>query len=188
MYSPVPGAHMTTPYGKHGRHWASGRHTGADFAAAHGSLVRAVAPGKVISNADSGAYGNLVRVLHDDGTIGYYAHLSRISVRRGQRIDRGTMVGKVGSTGNSTGPHLHFEVRRGGRSVNPLAWMNADYAEVSDRTASGQAHVGQRGVDPTPAQPQVPAIATPGGGFKGTEFDIDEQLRIDLPAATGGNL
>jgi murein DD-endopeptidase MepM/ murein hydrolase activator NlpD len=81
-----------------------------------------VAAGKgVVSHVGrSGHYGNLVVLDHGDGTETYYAHLSAFSVGRGQAVEKGREVGKVGSTGRSSGPHLHFEVRVNGVPVNPL--------------------------------------------------------------------
>lgn len=195
-YSPVPGASITTPFNKPGPLWATGRHTGVDYAAPSGSIIRAVAPGTVVRAGWGGAYGNLVKVRHDDGSIGYYAHMSRIGVKLGQRVYQGLWLGNVGSTGNSTGPHLHFEVRRNGRSVNPLGWLQADWRN-STTSAAGAGMLAGAGVNttsvqfrdpdevlpPEPEPPRIPAPATPGGGFPGTEFDVEEQLETELPAA-----
>lgn len=123
MYQPVRGARISSGYT--GGFRSHGKHSGIDFAAPAGSAVYAAAPGRVISVGWGGAYGNLVRVLHTDGTIGYYAHLQGASVRPGSQIVRGSMIGRVGSTGNSTGPHLHFEVRRNGKLVDPSPWLDA---------------------------------------------------------------
>jgi hypothetical protein len=102
---------------------STGGHSGIDFAAPGGTLIRAAVGGTVIFAGQSGAYGNLVKVQHNDGTVGYYAHQSSYAVQPGQRIARGSLIGRVGSTGNSTGPHLHFEVRRDGRPVDPRPWL-----------------------------------------------------------------
>lgn len=116
---------------------ASGRygytfHNGIDFGAATGTTVRATASGKVIKSGYQGAYGNYVMMTHKMNGLSYtsvYAHLSSRSVRAGQSISKGTKIGNVGSTGNSTGSHLHFELHRGSyvyssssaaSSVNPL--------------------------------------------------------------------
>lgn len=127
MYVPVAGARISSDYGpRNGRGVVSSNHTGIDFAGT--GPARAVVPGTVISIGWNGGYGNLVKIRQVDGTIGYYAHLARYGVRVGQSVQRGTVVGITGSTGNSTGTHLHYEVRRNGRSVNPLPWLNSNYA------------------------------------------------------------
>jgi murein DD-endopeptidase MepM/ murein hydrolase activator NlpD len=96
-------------------------HTGLDFPAGTGTTVRAARSGRVsFAGWDDGGYGRLVLIAHGRGTYTWYAHLSRISVTRGQRVVAGSRVGAVGSTGNSTGPHLHFEVRVRGAAVDPL--------------------------------------------------------------------
>jgi peptidoglycan hydrolase-like protein with peptidoglycan-binding domain len=96
-------------------------HAGVDFPAPYGRAVRAAAAGRVVRTGwHSGGYGYRVRVAHRGGVHTLYAHLSRITVRRGQRVSAGTRIGKVGSSGASTGPHLHFEVRLRRAAVNPL--------------------------------------------------------------------
>jgi hypothetical protein len=96
-------------------------HTGLDFPAGYGSTVRAARSGRVVfAGWDSGGYGYLVSVRHGHRVRTRYAHLSAIAVRRGQRVSTGSSVGRVGSTGASTGPHLHFEVLVRGAAVDPL--------------------------------------------------------------------
>jgi murein DD-endopeptidase MepM/ murein hydrolase activator NlpD len=94
-------------------------HSGIDFAAPAGSPVRAAAAGTVAFAGERGGYGNLVIIRHPDGAETYYAHQRDLSVRTGQPVSAGQLVGTVGSTGRSTGPHLHFELRRDGRPVDP---------------------------------------------------------------------
>jgi murein DD-endopeptidase MepM/ murein hydrolase activator NlpD len=95
-------------------------HQGLDYAAPAGSPVLASAPGKVVRvGYEPGGYGRFIEVAHGDGFTSFYAHLSRVDVTTGARVDAGEAIGAVGSTGYSTGPHLHFEVRRGGRRLNP---------------------------------------------------------------------
>jgi peptidoglycan hydrolase-like protein with peptidoglycan-binding domain len=97
-------------------------HAGVDFPAGHGARVRAARRGRVaFAGWDSGGYGYLVSVRHGRRVRTRYAHLSTIAVRRGQRVRMGSLLGRVGSTGASTGPHLHFEVLVRGAAVNPLA-------------------------------------------------------------------
>ncbi len=98
-------------------------HTGVDIAAQKGAVVRATADGVVNHAGYSGGYGRLVVVEHGGGVATYYAHLSRIDVIDGQEIRRGETVGLVGSSGRSTAPHLHYEVRNGGAPVNPYHFL-----------------------------------------------------------------
>jgi hypothetical protein len=100
-------------------------HQGLDFAAPAGTVVRSVLPGAVQVARTEGGYGMTVVVRHDDGMTTRYAHLSRISVVAGQRVAGGTEVGRVGSTGISTGAHLHFEVSVGGVVRDPAPWLRA---------------------------------------------------------------
>jgi murein DD-endopeptidase MepM/ murein hydrolase activator NlpD len=100
-------------------------HQGTDFAAATGTPVFAVMSGTVESAGALGGYGNQVLLRHPDGTQTRYGHLSVIGVRPGQSVDVGERIGAVGSTGVSTGPHLHFEVVLGGRPVDPEPWLAA---------------------------------------------------------------
>lgn len=95
-------------------------HTGVDFAAATGTSVRAAASGTVILSGWMGAYGNAVVIDHGGGVTTLYGHNSSLSVRVGQTVRQGQTIARAGSTGLSTGPHVHFEVRRNGQPVNPL--------------------------------------------------------------------
>jgi peptidoglycan hydrolase-like protein with peptidoglycan-binding domain len=97
-------------------------HAGVDFPAGHGAAVRSARSGRVVfAGWDSGGFGLLVTIRHGYGVKTRYAHLSAISVSRGQRVSTGSLIGRVGSTGASTGPHLHFEVLVRGAAVNPLS-------------------------------------------------------------------
>ena len=100
-------------------------HSGQDINAEHGDEVVAAAGGKVVFADWHGGYGQLVTVDHGGGLTTRYAHLSKIEVRPGQEIARGQRLGAVGSTGRSTGPHLHYEVRIGDEPVNPRAYLPA---------------------------------------------------------------
>jgi murein DD-endopeptidase MepM/ murein hydrolase activator NlpD len=95
-------------------------HAGVDLPAPQGTAVIASAPGRVTWAASRGGWGNLVTVSHGHGVRTMYAHLSRIDVQVGQWVAGGTVLGRVGSTGDATGPHLHFEVRIDGAAVDPL--------------------------------------------------------------------
>lgn len=113
---------ITSRYG-YRRNPVSGQyrvHAGVDLAARNGTAIIAASPGRVRYAGWLGGYGLLVEVEHAGGMTTRYGHLSRIAVVPGQVIARGGVIGFVGSTGNSTGPHLHYEVRLRGQSVNPL--------------------------------------------------------------------
>ena len=116
--TPVAGT-LTSPYG----YRSSGFHTGIDLATDSGTPIAAAAAGTVSFAGWSGGYGNLVIIDHGDGYQTYYAHCSAIYVQVGQSVSAGTTISAVGSTGNSTGPHLHFEVRINGSTVNPQNYI-----------------------------------------------------------------
>lgn len=126
--SPLAGAAIGTAYGVSGSSWSSGYHTGVDFPVSVGTGVRSVADGEVVSAGWAGAYGYEVVIRHRDGRYSQYAHLSAITVSAGRPVNAGQRVGRSGSTGNSTGPHLHFEVRTGpgyGSDVDPLRYLRS---------------------------------------------------------------
>ncbi len=100
-------------------------HTGIDFREAPGYPARATAAGKVVSAGYAHGYGNMVEIAHGNGITTRYAHLSSILVKSGQSVAEGAIVGKTGSTGRSTGPHLHYEVRVNGRAVDPMTFIDA---------------------------------------------------------------
>lgn len=132
-----------TPFGKRGSMWASGRHTGLDFPAPTGTPVRAVANGEVTGAASGGPYGNHVIISHGGGLASLYAHLSKMLTSVGRNVRQGQTIGQVGSTGNSSGPHLHLEARLNGRPVDPMTYLNgpggfnADAVGVAQRYAKG---------------------------------------------------
>ncbi len=99
-------------------------HSGMDFALPAGTPIRAAADGVVSFSGTKGGYGTTVMIRHDDEYSTLYGHSSRAIVQEGQKVRRGEVVGYVGSTGRSTGPHLHFEVRRSGNAVNPLNYVS----------------------------------------------------------------
>ncbi len=118
----------STPYRAAGGSWSSGYHTGVDFPVPTGTSVQAVAAGKVVTAGWGGAYGYQVVIRHEDGRYSQYAHLSALVVKAGQTVNAGQRIARSGSTGNSTGPHLHFEVRTGpeyGSDVDPLGYLRA---------------------------------------------------------------
>lgn len=101
----------------------SGAHTGLDIAAPAGTKILAVADGVVTHSSRMGSYGNLVIISHGNGVETYYAHCSKLLVKKGQKVTAGQNIALVGSTGNSTGNHLHLEVRVNGKPVNPQKYL-----------------------------------------------------------------
>lgn len=104
-------------------------HLGVDLAANTGSPVVAAAPGIVVTAAWRGALGNLVEVVHDGGFVTRYAHNKMLFTEPGKRVKQGEVIACVGSTGRSTGPHLHFEVRKDGVPLDPCAFGACDLVE-----------------------------------------------------------
>ncbi|MFJ4782164.1 transglycosylase family protein [Streptomyces sp. NPDC088794] len=127
LVAPVNAA-TGTQYHATGSSWSKGYHTGVDFPVPTGTPVKAVGAGKVVTAGWGGSFGYQVVLRHADGRYTQYAHLSAISVRAGQSVGEGQRLGRSGSTGNTTGPHLHFEVRTGpgfGTDIDPLAYLRA---------------------------------------------------------------
>lgn len=123
---PIGGSSVSTGYQASGGAWSSGSHTGIDFHAAEGTSVRSVGAGEVVEAGWDGSYGNNVVIKHNDGSYTQYGHLSSLAVSAGQSVTSGQQIGLAGSTGNSTGPHLHFEARTGaeyGTDIDPLAYL-----------------------------------------------------------------
>ncbi|MGI5480198.1 M23 family metallopeptidase [Streptomyces lavendofoliae] len=125
---PIAGSYVSTGYQTGGAMWSSGSHTGIDFHAASGSQVVSVGAGTVVEAGWGGAYGNNVVIRMNDGTYTQYGHLSSVSVSAGQTVMPGQQIGLSGSTGNSSGPHLHFEARTSadyGSDIDPLAYLRS---------------------------------------------------------------
>jgi murein DD-endopeptidase MepM/ murein hydrolase activator NlpD len=120
-----PGLRVSSGFG--GRsdplHGRAAEHRGVDLPGAIGTPVLAAAAGFVRVAGRHGGYGELIELAHDDGTTTRYAHLSQILVRPGELVEQGQVIGRMGSTGRSTGSHLHFEYRIGGTPVNPLRYL-----------------------------------------------------------------
>ena len=106
-------------------------HRGHRFPARHGTPIYAVTDGTVTFAGRHGGYGNFVRIQHGGGLATGYAHMSRIAVRSGQQVRRGQVIGYVGSTGLSTGPHLHYEMYRNGQTVDPASVRFVTRAQLS---------------------------------------------------------
>lgn len=127
---PVPGFAINSRFGMRrlGGEPGARMHKGVDIAAPRGTTVFAAAEGEVIRiGYDAGGYGNFIEMRHPNGMTTLYGHLSRVDVASGDRIGPRERIGLVGSTGYSTGPHLHFEVRRDGAQVNPTRVMGREF-------------------------------------------------------------
>ncbi len=119
LKTPVPFVNISSPFGPR---WG-GFHSGVDFALAQGQSIYAADDGTVYFSGYSGGYGNLIKVDHGNGMQTCYAHCSSLLVSSGQQVSAGETIGLIGSTGNSTGPHLHFEVIINGSRVDPLDFL-----------------------------------------------------------------
>jgi murein DD-endopeptidase MepM/ murein hydrolase activator NlpD len=117
---------LTSRFGDAGSMWSSGYHTGLDFAAPTGTLIKAIHSGTVTEAGWAGSYGYRTILTLDDGTELWFCHQSSISVSVGQKVATGDVIGRVGATGNVTGPHLHLEVHpAGGDAIDPMAWLQS---------------------------------------------------------------
>lgn len=108
---PTRDYHLSARYGQPGG-WSMGWHTGLDFAGDIGTPIHAARSGRVVEAQYNGAYGNVIQIKHKNGKYTLYAHLNSFKVHKGQKVRMGQVIGALGTTGNSTGPHLHFEVKR----------------------------------------------------------------------------
>ena len=149
---PVKSASFTSGYGVRSDPFSGGaaRHMGIDLAGPTGTPIYATADGSVSDSGwNSGGYGNLIKIDHGRGIETRYGHLSKIVVSQGSRVKRGQLIGYMGSTGRSTGSHLHYEVRIEGRAVNPVPFMKStDYLLAMQKNGGGVAmdnHVAQGG-------------------------------------------
>ncbi|CAL9491542.1 M23 family metallopeptidase [Streptomyces sp. enrichment culture] len=130
---PVNGYTLTASYNQGGAMWTS-KHSGQDFAVPVGTPVKAAHSGVVVKAGPNGggdgpAYGNAIVIKHSNGTYSQYAHLSKINVKLGSKVKTGQSIARSGNTGNSSGPHLHFEIRTTpnyGSSVNPATFLRAE--------------------------------------------------------------
>lgn len=127
LIRPLPGGDMTSNFGSRRDPFLGSLafHAGIDFRSPTGTDIKPTAPGVVTVAGWSGGYGNLVEIDHGNGVTTRYGHMSRIVARVGDRVTRDTVIGEVGSTGRSTGPHLHYETRVNGAPLNPVNYINA---------------------------------------------------------------
>jgi murein DD-endopeptidase MepM/ murein hydrolase activator NlpD len=130
---PVTGYKLTAGYAQGGAMWTN-KHSGQDFAVPVGTPVKAAHSGVVVKAGPNGggdgpAYGNAIVIKHANGTYSQYAHLSKVNVSVGAKVKTGQQIARSGNTGNSSGPHLHFEIRTTanyGSSVNPASFLRAE--------------------------------------------------------------
>jgi len=134
---PVDGV-VTSTFGRRHDpfHGKQSSHKGLDIAAPSGTSIQPVRAGTVVSAGRRGGYGNVVVLDHGDGTTSLYAHCKDIKVQAGARVELGDVIATVGSTGRSTGPHLHLEIHRNGQAVDPVRELGWD--SVHDRHLSNQ--------------------------------------------------
>ena len=125
--TPIPGAEITSLYGtrRDPLLGTAAFHSGMDFRGTTGTPILAAASGKVLNAGNRGGYGNEVELDHGNGLTTRYGHMSQIYVREGEKIHAGQVIGAVGSTGRSTGPHLHYEVRKDGVALDPAPFIRA---------------------------------------------------------------
>ncbi|MGQ7791661.1 M23 family metallopeptidase [Faunimonas sp. B44] len=130
LATPIKGAEVTSGFGYRVDPFLRrpALHSGIDFRAEHGTHVHATAPGKVVFAGWKGGYGRCIEIAHPNGIMTRYGHLSAITVQEGEVVAAGTVIGRVGSTGRSTGPHLHYETRRRGEAVDPRIYLAAGRA------------------------------------------------------------
>jgi len=123
--SPVPGSWISSTFGRRSDPFTGklAFHSGIDFAAPAGAQARAVAPGVVTWAGARAGYGQLVEINHGNGYVTRYAHNSSVLVKVGDKVAKGQAISRVGSTGRSTGPHLHFEVLKNGRAIDPQKFV-----------------------------------------------------------------
>ncbi|WP_312165146.1 M23 family metallopeptidase [Phenylobacterium sp.] len=168
---PVPGHAVNSPFGLRKMSWEKhGRlHHGVDIAAPAGVKVVAVEDGVIVRSGSSPSYGRFVEVKHAGGLTSFYAHLGRIekAARAGAPVSAGTVIGRIGSSGISTGPHLHFEIRRGETPLNPVAFMGREFATAEDLPLKSAAYYPKKvrvaQASRPPAGKRQTAVKTDGG-------------------------
>jgi len=147
-------------------------HHGIDIAVPKGTPVQSVKRGTVVFAGEQSGYGNIVEVKHEDGTLTKYAHLDAINAQVGQQVGAGDVIGKVGSTGVSTGDHLHFEVRRGGATLDPRAYLEGSESIAAVDPGPGTSYAGTGGGGSTLSLGGgggAPSALSLGGGAGGGE-------------------
>ncbi|MGB7981901.1 MAG: peptidoglycan DD-metalloendopeptidase family protein [Candidatus Nanopelagicales bacterium] len=130
---PIPGVRVGQGVGPriHPVYGYRSCHTGVDLGSPSGTPIRATAAGIIVSNTSGGPYGNHTLIAHGNGIFSMYAHQSKFGAREGQKVKKGDVIGYVGSTGYSTGPHLHFEIHVGGKPYDPMGWFGGEKVPVN---------------------------------------------------------
>lgn len=125
LANPAPGRSVTSPFGVRTDPLlgTAALHSGMDFRAPTGMAAKVTAPGIVVKAGWNGGYGRMIEVDHGNGFATRYGHLSKINVTVGKRLNAGDVIGKTGSSGRSTGPHLHYEIRHNGEAIDPLRFL-----------------------------------------------------------------
>lgn len=124
--APLPGASVASCYG-----WRSGSlHQGIDLVAALGTAILAIGDGTVVAAGPAQGFGNWVVIEHDDGSVSVYGHMRYYDVAVGDRVETGEQIALVGNEGQSTGPHLHMEIKLDGQAVDPDMWLDAQGVEL----------------------------------------------------------
>lgn len=141
---PVQDARFTSGYGVRSDPFRgrSAMHAGIDLAGPVGTPIYATADGIIARSGRAGAYGNLIEINHGQGIQTRYGHMSRLIAKSGQRVKRGDLIGLMGSTGRSTGSHLHYEVRIDGRAVNPIPFMQSSETLLALQRRAGATALG----------------------------------------------
>jgi len=145
--SPLAGHAVNSPFGMRKMPWEEGGrlHEGVDIAAPAGTPVRATTAGVIVRSGVDGGYGRFVEIRHANGMTSLYAHLGRLAgLKKGAYVKAGAIVGHVGSSGRSTGSHLHFEIRHLGRPLNPTAFMGRVFQTEADLPLTEAARVSRR--------------------------------------------
>lgn len=184
---PVQGT-ITSPFGYRYIFGETNFHRGLDIAAPMGTAINAAADGTVTFAGVRGTYGNLVVITHDNGFVTYYAHCSKLLVEAGDQVTQGTPIAAVGSTGRSTGPHCHFEVRYQNEPVDPLAYLPGENnapvrapIDVEEEPEEAPEEEAPETETPEPETPQEPVPDTPAEPSTPPEEPSDQPETPTVP-------
>lgn len=172
---PLHGA-ITGAFGPRGKH---SHHAGIDIDGDSGDPIRAAASGTVLKAGMDGRYGRRVVLDHGDGLFTLYAHASKLLVQEGDQVRAGEEIAEVGRSGNAHGTHLHFEVRRDGRAVNPLPYLKAGDLQASVATGARPAATKKKSAHGKPASRPVTGTQPPGTQHSGTQSPASQHSGAD---------
>jgi len=189
--APLPGRVINSPFGLRQLPWEeNGRlHEGVDIAAPSGALVKAAADGVVKATGLSPSYGRYVLVMHKGGLTTLYAHLAGPAkgVKRGTYLHRGDTVAFVGNSGRSTGSHLHFEIRKGDKALNPSFFLDRSFAQASDLPLKAAGRVSRK-VHVATVSKWPPGVTKGGKAGAGEGVKVarlkNGRVRASIPVAT----